>query len=279
MSMSPKSFFRASLLAALLGVLLVSGAAAELRRVEAVGAVGVREGDRRDPRALAVAKALREAVLRVASEYLVDAEWPVDAENLDAENAQAAVTEASDLAKVLGKDMGQYTARFKVIEDRGTGPVIFVEDANVTEEYVVVAEVMVDADRVRDQLVTAGLLEEQVVAAATRVVHLAVQGLTVYPALVDVRELITGPVGAESAIPIEFERGRATLAVVTPMTGRQLVSAIEREAPAHLMIIRLGSHGTEPRIAVRWTPPPEEVVLPPVESDRADRWKLGKAKR
>lgn len=276
--MSPKSFFRASLLAALLGVLLVSGAAAELRRVEAVGAVGVREGDRRDPRALAVAKALREAVLRVASEYLVDAEWPVDAENLADENAQAAATEASDLAKVLGKDIGQYAARFKVIEDRGTGPVLFVEDANVTEEYVVVAEVMVDADRVRDQLVTAGLLEERV-AAATGVVHLAVQGLTVYPAFVDVRELITGPVGAESAIPIEFGRGRATLAVVTPMTGRQLVSAIEREAPAHLMIIRLGSHGTEPRIAVRWTPPPEEIVLPPVESDRADRWKLGKAKR
>lgn len=276
--MSPKSFFRASLLAALLGVLLVSGAAAELRRVEAVGAVGVREGDRRDPRALAVAKALREAVLRVASGYLMDAEWPVDAENLADENAQAAATEASDLAKVLGKDIGQYAARFKVIEDRGTGPVLFVEDANVTEEYVVVVEVMVDADRVRDQLVTAGLLEERV-AAATGVVHLAVQGLTVYPAFVDVRKLITGPVGAESAIPIEFGRSRATLAVVTPMTGRQLVAAIEREAPAHLMIIRLGSHGTEPRIAVRWTPPPEEVVLPPVESDRADRWKLGKAKR
>jgi hypothetical protein len=175
--------------------------------------------------------------------------------------------------------MGLYTARFKVIEDRGTGPALFIEDPAVTEEYVVVAEVIIDADRVREELVAAGLLEALDVGTASQVVRLVVQGLAVYPAFADVRELITGPVGAESATPLEFQRGRATLAVATSMTGSQLVSAIEREAPPHLTIVRLGSTGADPRIAVRWTPPAPDAELPPVESGRAATGGPGKGRR
>ena len=155
MSPQSKSLLRASLLACVSVAMWVPAAAADLRRIEAVGAVGVRESDRSDPRAAAVDRALREAVLRVASEYLVDARWPADAEDPDDPNSSAPGTEGPDLAKILGKDMGPYTARFKVIEDRGTGPALFIEDPAVTEEYVVVAEVIIDADRIREELVAA----------------------------------------------------------------------------------------------------------------------------
>ena len=250
-------------------------AASDLRRIEAVGVVGVGENDRRDPRAAAVQRALREAVERVATEYLVDSIWPVDAEDPDDRDSRLSARDGPDLAKILGKDMGAYTARFKVLEDRGVGPALLVEDLDVTEEYVVVAEVFVEADRVRERLVAAGLLEEQVDVGSTPVVQLVVQGLLVYPAFVDVRELITGPVGAESAVPVSFERGRATLAVATAMTAKQLVAAMEREAPPHLTVIRLGAIGAEPRIAVRWSPRPEEAELPPVEAGGPEWWKRG----
>ena len=250
-------------------------AASDLRRVEAVGVVGVSENDRRDPRAAAVQRALREAVERVATEYLVDSIWPVDSEDLDDRDSRRSEMDGPDFAAILGKDMGAYTARFKVLEDRGIGPVLFIEDPGVSEEYVVVAEVFVEADRVRERLVAAGLLEEQVDVGSTPVVQLVVQGLSVYPAFVDVRELITGPVGAESAVPVSFERGRATLAVATGMTAAQLVTAMEREAPPHLTVIRLGAIGAEPRIAVRWSPRPKEAELPPVEARGPEWWKSG----
>jgi len=245
-------------------------AASDLRRVEVVGVVGVGENDRRDPRAAAVQRALREAVERVATGYLIGSIERVDTEDRD---ARVSVPGGPDLEKILGRDMGVYAARFKVLEDRGVGPALFSEDPAATEEYVVVVEVFVEADRVRDRLVAGGVLEEQIDESNTPVVQLVVQGLSVYPAFVDVRELITGPVGAESAVPVSFQRGRATLAVATGMTAAQLVAAMEREAPSHLTVIRLGAIGAEPRIAVRWSPRPPEAELPPVEAGGPEWWK------
>lgn len=259
---------RALLLAAAVALLAPAAPAAaeDLRQIEAVGAVGVRKGERADPRAGAVAQALREAVERVASELLADAALGPEAE----EGAPV------DLAAVLGKDMGAYTSRFKVTEDRGLGPALFVEDPDVTTEYVVVVDALVDADLVRSRLVAAGALEPEAGTAESGVVLLEVEGLEVYPALADLRDLLERRVGAASALPREIEHGRATLEVRTSLDARGLAQAMEREAPPHMTIVPLGTEGSgRARIAVRWSParfaPPDAADLPPVEAGRSPR--------
>jgi hypothetical protein len=263
-SRSRTGSLRTLLLAALALALLAATATAGSRSLESVGAVGVREGDRRDPKQRAVQAALREAVWRVAEELLVDA---ILVEDIDGDDEP---TEEPDLAAVLGDDMVPYTARFKVLEDRGLGPALFVETPGISTEYVVVAEVAVEVDRVRERLTRAGLLEPESFASRVGTVHLEVEGLMVYPALVQLRQVLIETVGAQTAIPVRIERGRALLAVGTSLAGPDLVSALERTAPEHLAIVPLAASGGDARIAVRWTPPigeaPAGGALPPVQT-------------
>ena len=244
-------------------LLLVAFAAppAAARTLESVGAVGVRDGDRRDPKQRAVAAALREAVHRVAEELLVDAV-------LADEDEEA--PEGPDLAAVLGNDMVAYTTRYKILEDRGIGPAMFVEEAGVSTEYVVVAEVQIEVDKVRERLVREGLLDAEASPLAVGNVLLEVEGLRVYPALEDLRAYLVESLGVRSATPVRLERGRTVLAVGTPLDAEDLVARLERSAPPHLAIVPLAARGAEARIGVRWTPAsgdaPANGGLPPVET-------------
>jgi len=230
-----------------------SAARAEPHTLESVGAVGVHEGDRRDPKQRAVQAALQEAVWRVAEDLLVDT---LLLESLEGDEETAA--EEPDLARVLGDDMVVYTTRFKVIEDRGLGPALFIDDPEIAAEYVVVAEVVVEPQRIRERLVRAGLLSTEVTEIPTGTVHLEVEGLSVYPALSDLRLLLTDTIGAQSALPVRLERGRAVLAVGTPLAGEALVAELERTTPENLAIVPLAVSSDQARIAVRWTPRIEE---------------------
>jgi len=262
------------LLIGLLAVLLANGlhaqpAAAGARTLESVGAVGVREGDRRDPKHRAVQAALREAVWSVAEELLVDAILIEDPEG-----QEEGTRKEADLRAILGDDMVPYTARFKVLEDRGIGPALFVKSREASTEYVVVVEVEVETDRIRERLSQAGLLEPESFTPSVGTVYLQVDGLSFYPALSELRELLVEEVGARSVVPVRFDHGRALLAVSTPLAGPDLVSALERIAPEHLSVVPLAASGGEARIAVRWTPPIEEAPangsLPPVETGIPD---------
>lgn len=254
---------------ALAGALILATTAreaqAEPQTLESVGAVGVREGDRRDPKQRAVQAALREAVWRVAEDLLVDT---LLIEDLEGDEEAAA--QEPDLAAILGNDMVIYTTRFKVIEDRGLGPALFIEDPGVTAEYVVVAEVVVEPQRIRERLTRAGLLGVVAAEAPAGIVHLEVEGLLVYPALSDLRQLLIGAVGAHTALPVHLERGRALLAVGTALAGPELVAELERRTPENLAIVPLAASGDRARIAVRWNPIVEESpaggALAPVET-------------
>jgi len=260
---------RNSLWIGLLALLIaLPGAQATARTLESVGAVGVREGDRRDPKERAIQAALREAVYRVAEELLVDA---ILLEDPDSDNDDP---EGPDLSALLGRDMVTYTSRFKILEDRGIGPALFVEEPGIATEYVVVAEVEVEADKIRERLMRAGLLEPEAFAPRVGTVQLEVEGLSVYPALRDLQSLLVDKMGAQAAVPVRFERGRAILQVGTPLGGPDLVSQLERAAPDNLAVVPLSASGGEARIAVRWTPPvdtsPAGGALPPVESGVPD---------
>ena len=253
--------------AVLLSALLVS-APLGARTLESVGAVGVREDDRTDPKERAVEAAVREAVWRVAEELLVDAILVQDPTSLAMPDAPGGAEDGEpDLDAILGDDMVVYTARFKVIEDRGLGPALFVEDPEVVSEYVVVAEVVVETERIRERLTLAGLLEPEAVATGVGTVELEIEGLLVYPALTELRELLVVGVGAERATPQILERGRTVLAVETSLDGPALVASLERLAPLHLTLVALRTSDDSARIAVRWNPPASAVPANGAPSD------------
>ena len=90
-------------------------------------------------------------------------------------------------------------------------------------------------------------------------VELEIEGLLVYPALMELRELLVAGVGVERATPRVLERGRTVLAVETPLRGPELVAALERLAPLHLTLVALRTSDDSARIAVRWNPPASAV--------------------
>lgn len=243
-------------------VCLLLAMPAAARTLESVGAVGVREGDRSDPKERAVDAAVQEAVWRVAEELLVDAmivEDPGETAPGGEPEPLEEEREPLDLAAILGEDMVAYTTRFKVIEDRGLGPVLFVEDPEVVSEYVVVAEVVVETDRIRERLTVAGLIEPEEVTSGLFEVDLEIEGVLVYPALTAVRALLLEQVGAESATPRLLERGRAVLGVTSGLPGPALVAALERAAPLHLTLVALEMGEGSARLAVSWNPPDLDV--------------------
>lgn len=188
-------------LAAVLG--MAGTASAEVRRIEEVGAVPVRTraGGIGAARDAAVQAALHAAVGRVARGLLMEAE-PASGEEPDAD----------ELEKVLGKRMVPYTTRFRVLEDRGERPAMSPA-RGVRKEYVVVVEVYVDADRVEQRLVDAGLLARGPLAGELARVQLELRGVEAYDALAALRSLLTDEIGATSVVPVRFERGVAVLDV------------------------------------------------------------------
>ncbi|MCG8591106.1 MAG: hypothetical protein MJE66_17580 [Proteobacteria bacterium] len=238
----------------LLGAIAAPGWAGEVRRLEAVGAVGLR-GDGSPtgpPRDAAIQAALREAVTRVATEFLIDV---VPDENPDAEG-----DEEPTLEDVLGEDMVPYTTRFRILDDRGVRTALFSDEPGVSEEYVVVVEVAVDVSRVQTRLVEAGLIEGP--ETETVRVPLQVEGVELFGAYQALRDLLLGPVGARGVVPVEWERGRVALEVETDQASEILLARMLRASSDELDIQALAADEGPLRVRVRWTPPPPEEPSP-----------------
>jgi hypothetical protein len=232
---------RALLVLALLAG-LAPAAAAELRRLEAVGAQPL-DPDRppaRPPRDLAVQKGLADAVRRVAFE---------EAPELDPEQAEARVGAA------LGADPLAYVNRFRIVEDQGERPALFTEDPGVESEYVVLLEVQVDADRVRRRLVEAGLAAAPSEGARRVPVRVVVEDVGSWASYRAVRTLLE-EVGVRSAVPVEMQRGRAVLDVEGDRGPEELLAALLRAAPPELRLVPLGSDATTLRLRAVFLAPP-----------------------
>jgi hypothetical protein len=206
-----------------LALLLASAAGAEVRQMEAVGAVPLDPDARHASplRDIAVRMALNEAVRRVALD-LVPGMEPEEA--------------AEFLPEALGDEPFDYTTRFRIIEDRGERPALFVEDPEVEFEYVVVVEAHIDADRVEKRLVDAGLLVAGSDGPPHRDLRLVVEDLGSFAAYAALRETLIERVGVRSALPVEMERGRAVLVVNTAADPWQLLEELLLAAPPELLI-------------------------------------------
>lgn len=266
-----------SVLSAAIAALTAATAIAETRTLEVVGTIpiGAQGSSTVVPRDAAIEQALREAVVRVAEEFLADRpiELPsaddlnrrmIDGESPDLLRLPGGESDAEpeppDLDAVLGKKMVPYTQRFRMIEDRGRRPALFADDPEVSEEYVVIVEVQVDVERVRSKLVEAGLIRASEAAVGSNEVRLEVDGLTVYPAYLAVRELLMGALGATGVYPVEMTRGRTVLDVQTEASAVEFLEKLLAEAPPELKIVPLHVSGNRVHVIAKWTPPPDEGI-------------------
>jgi len=212
-------------LAVALAAALVAGtASAELRRVEAVGAVAA---GTRAPKGLPIQQAaieagLREAVRRVALESL---------------GGGAAQAEPR-LDATLGPNVYEYVSRFQLLEDRGEQPPLLLQDPEVTSEYVVLVTVQVDAARVRDRLGRAGLLAADGGPAPGRVLFV-IEDLRSYRGVAALAERLRADPGVKSVVPDEFVRGRARLAVETTQTSDAVLKRLVAQPPEGLEVVLL----------------------------------------
>ncbi len=213
--------------AALLALALVLGGdgRAEVRPVEAVGVVPL-DADtpsRVPPRDAALQRALEDAVHRVALDELPD---------FDPETGEEV------LAAALGGDPSEFATRYRIREDRGERPALFTDDPEVESEYVVVVEVHVDVERVRERLAQAGLLVMPSGDKRRYRVRVVIEEVETYAAYMAVRTLLD-ELGLRSVLPVEMERGRAVLEVYGDRSPDQLMTGLLRAAPSNLTLVPL----------------------------------------
>lgn len=237
-----------------------SAAASDVQRIETLGAapLGV-AGSERTPREAALRAALASAVRQVAAEQL---------SGLPAAPPDSVVTSA------LGTDPFEYASRFRVLDDKGARPATLIRDPGVTREYVVLAEVHVDAARVRQRLSKAGLL--QLPSGDRRGVRtrIALEELSSWSEVQAVRQLLRD-LGATHTLPVEIERGRAVLEVESSRSPARLLQELVRRAPASLELEPLGTTAGELRLRARVlapTPPAAHDDSDPFDTPGAERY-------
>jgi hypothetical protein len=222
----------------LLALTLGDSGRAEVRPVEAVGVVplGADAPSRVPPRDAALRRALREAVHRVALEELPD---------FDPETGEEA------LAAALSGDPSEFATRYRIREDRGERPALFTDDPEVETEYVVVVEVHVDVERVRERLAAAGLLLMPSGDGRRYRVRIVIEHAGSHAAYMAVRTLLQ-ELGLRSVLPVEMERGRAVLEVDGNRSPDQLMNGLMQATPSNLRLEPLSIDATTLTLRVRF---------------------------
>lgn len=266
-------------LLAIAGAGLAEPAAAEVRRVEAVGIYGIEESARRRviPRDEAIARATWEAVSRVALELIGESAPTGDAYD-DAPDGRVGPGredpgdegrgpdgagdegEQAALQTALGEQMLPYTRSYRILEDRGEAPVLFAEDPDIETEYVVVVEVLVDVDRVADALERNGLIARSDAGSSeAERVTIEVLGLAHYPAVERLMAFLRGAMGARRVVTLEFERERQVLGLEGRFGLEEVARRLAQAGDPGLVLEPLAVDPTRGRIRLRARYRPEAL--------------------
>ncbi|MEZ4330481.1 MAG: hypothetical protein R3F35_01915 [Myxococcota bacterium] len=235
--------------------------AGEPQRVQVVGNHPIRESERArvNPRDEAIAGALWEGVSRVAMTLLED---EGDAESLASDSDDGDATAPPDrttrFRELFGSNILPYTRGFRIVEDRGERPVLFTEDPGVRSEYLVVVEVAVDVDRVRDALARTGLLAPRDGARTDgRTVELELVGIRRYPGLQRVLETLRQRLGVVRVETLELSPARQLLRLEGPLGPDELAARLERLDSAELILepVEIDREGGRIRVLAQWREP------------------------
>ncbi len=161
------------------------------------------------------------------------------------------------LEAVLGKDVLPYMRSYRILEDRGEVPVLFNDDPDVTVEYVVVVEVIVDVDRVTRALEEAGLIvSPDSNAAGTEPVIVELIGLSRFEAYQLVVDALRDELQVTRVRSLEFARGRQILAVDGPYDPEDLSARLTHLDRPRLELESVGIDPVGRRILLvgRWIP-------------------------
>jgi len=173
----------------------------------------------------------------------------------------------------LAGDPRDYTARYRVTEDRGVGPRSVLSDPAVRTEYAVKVVAQVDVGRVRTRLAAAGLVKSEAKApvAPTEFHHLTLvlESLPSYPTYAAVRSALLERGGAKSAQPREFSRGRAVLDVETAQPAAALAQGLPALLAPDLRVETVAAEGDTVRARVVLAPPPASPPPSAASSQKA----------
>lgn len=229
--------------AVLVAALLVAGvAAAELVRVEAVGSVALGAGSKggATARQQALEAGIREAVGRVGAEIAVQA-------------GATATPEAVHAA--LAPGWKRFAAAYRILEDRGEREPLLEANPGAQREYVVAVEVEVDRDRVRAELVEAGIVARPGQAAGRRSLRIRFAGVDSYPLWTKIRAALGGRGGAVAAR--EFAPGSIVAVLDTDESADAVVARLAGALGPDFAVSSGGEDGDGLRLSIARTVPPE----------------------
>jgi hypothetical protein len=236
--------------AALLGLLLALGAAAPgaaaVKRYEVVGSLALDPAAPDPaPRQAALRDALGEAVVRATADVLREVEPGGE---------PAGDAEAPPPAPPPGEPT-EYAVSYRVLEDRGEQASLVSGAPAGGREYVVVAEVQIDLDRLRDALRRQGRLGGAA-AGGPASFELEILDIPSPAAWTSIRGALVRA-GAESVVPLELQPGRARIQVRAPAGAAFTVARLaQAELPAGLRLESLPPEpGGPPRLRVQTAPP------------------------
>ncbi len=225
---------------------LADPAVGDVRRMEAVGAEPIRANTRIEVplRDAARKRAVHDAVVRVARDLLAP-ELPPDESAIDSppgtesrEPDSATPEEKLEdrLAAALGDDPLDYAVRFRILEDRGERPALFVDDPEVESEYVIVVEVFVDVKRVRRRLERKGFALISSGDGERVRIRLELLDVDRYAAYEKFRVALAADSRVRSVVPVVMERGRAVLEVDSGHRPEALLDRLYQVIPAEIEI-------------------------------------------
>ncbi len=172
---------------------------------------------------------------------------------------------------MIGKSAVEYTARYRILEDRGERVAVFAVEDEIENEYVVLVEVFVDEDRLHAALQVGGLIEEDApVAGPQNKLRVIVHELPSYAAYAGLRRALESIDGVENPVPIEFRNQQVVLELDTDRAPRAIYNALKRALPDNLVLVegRMLKQDLAIRVEViPETPENESETLPPVGSD------------
>jgi len=232
-----------------------------MRRVEAEGVFLMStDAGGTAPRNGAVRAAVAEAVRSTAEGLLPPDFSPEGVEtppNADPEQALSMW-----LREALGDDPFEYATRFRILDDRGVRRSMD-SGGEARREYVVLAEVHVDAERVRERLQVVGALVGPSGEDSGERIRVVADGVTSYLAYEALRRAVIDGLGARSVVPLELERGRAVLEVDVDGDPNALLAELAAAAPPELRVVPLEASEGEIHVLIEWSEVPASDTEPP----------------